>query len=122
MLICYRGVTGGDHGQTTWDEKKGGESAGRCQSTVNVFDLRSLPSLRGHASTARMTLLMDRFQAAMFDMRVDLSRADARMPQHFLECSDVSATSEKMSGEAVPQCVRAHFGSTADSTGIALYQ
>ena len=35
-------------------------------------------------STARMTLFMDRFQAAMLDMRVDLSRPDTGVPQHFL--------------------------------------
>jgi hypothetical protein len=69
-----------------------------------------------------MTLLVNRLQAAVFHVRVDLSRPDTGVTEHFLKSSDVRAAGEKMSCEAVTQSVRTHFGSAADSTGIALHK
>ena len=48
------------------------------------------------ASPARMELFVDRLQAAVFDVSIDLRRADAGVAKHFLERSDVRATGQQM--------------------------
>jgi len=43
-----------------------------------------------------MELFVDRLQAAVFDVSIDLRRADAGVAKHFLERSDVRATGQQM--------------------------
>ena len=40
-------------------------------------------------STARVALLVDGLQSAVFDVSVNLRGADTGVPQHFLEGSDI---------------------------------
>ena len=54
---------------------------------------------------AGMGLLVDRAEAGA-DMRVDLRRHQALVPQQLLHAADVGAAVEQMRGEAVPQRVR----------------
>ena len=60
-----------------------------------------------------MKLFMDRFQATLLHMRVDLRRRNIRMSQKFLNDPQISPVRQKMSGKRVPQKMRinVHFKS-----------
>jgi hypothetical protein len=45
---------------------------------------------------------MDRLQAAVFDLRVDLCRADAGVAEQFLKGSDFGSSSQHVRRETVP--------------------
>ena len=62
------------------------------------------PLLTDHqgVSTARVALLVDSLQSAVFDVRVNLRGADTRVPQHFLEGSDIRTACQQMCGKTVP--------------------
>lgn len=66
------------------NDEKGGESAGRCQSRRGVSERRPMVRSERHPSTTRMALLVNRLEAAVFNVRVDLSCADTGVAQHFL--------------------------------------
>jgi len=51
---------------------------------------------------SRMKLLMDRFQATLLHMRVDLRRRNIRMSQQFLDDPQIGPVRQKMSGKRVP--------------------
>ncbi len=73
------------------------------------------------ALPARVALAVHGFQAAVFDVGVDLSGADAGVSQHFLESADVCAAGQQVGGEAVSQRVWADIA-TACPAGIAADQ
>ena len=52
-----------------------------------------------------MKLVVHPLQTRLIDMRVDLGRRDAGVPQHLLDLSQVSAAGQQMSCEAVSQRV-----------------
>ena len=67
-----------------------------------------------------MTLRVDRFQSAVFDVRIDLRCRDAGVTKHFLEGSDFGASGQHVCGEAVPQCVGTDAFSAADTLSVLL--
>ena len=48
-----------------------------------------------------MALAVHGLQAAVFDMRIDLSGADAGVSQHFLKCSNIRTASQQVGRKAV---------------------
>ena len=67
-----------------------------------------------------MTSRVNCFQAAVFDVCVDLRGRDTGMAEHFLQGSDFRTTGEHVGGEAVPQSVRADSVSAADALSVLL--
>ena len=72
-------------------------------------------------SPAWVALAMHGFQAAVFDVRVDLCGADTGVSQHLLERADVSAAGQQVRGKTVPQRMWADIP-TACPTGITTDQ
>ena len=69
---------------------------------------------------ARVALRVDGFQAAVFDVGVDLRGRDAGVAEHFLEGSDLGASGQHVRRKTVSQCVRTDAFSAADSLGVFL--
>lgn len=67
-----------------------------------------------------MALLVDSLQSTVLHVSVNLSRANAGVPEHLLEGTNIGTAGQKMSCKAVTQCVRTNFGTTPDSTSIPL--
>ena len=65
---------------------------------------------------------MDRFQATVFDLRVDLSGANAGVSEQLLQGANFSTTRQHVSGETVAQCVRADFLAGANASRIAFHE
>lgn len=61
------------------------------------------------SSSARMEVLMDLFEFAVFDLGVDLSGFDACVTEHFLDQSQVCTAGEQVGSEAMSKSVRASF-------------
>ena len=57
-----------------------------------------------------MKLLVNRFQATLIHMRVNLRRRNIRVPQQLLNDSQIGAVRQKMRRERVPQQVRIDVG------------
>ena len=57
-----------------------------------------------------MKLGVDLLKSAQLDPSVNLCRRDRDMPEHFLDNPEVSSPGKQMSGEAVPERVRADLG------------
>ena len=55
---------------------------------ISILVPDSMP-LTEPVSTARVALLVDGLQSAVFDVSVNLRGADTGVPQHFLEGSDI---------------------------------
>src|ERR1051326_5659710 len=58
---------------------------------------------------SRMEFLMHFTQAAARDLRVHLSRADAGVPEQFLDDPQIRPMFQKMSRKTMPQHVRSHI-------------
>ena len=54
-----------------------------------------------------MILLVDSFQPAVFDVRVNLRGGNAGMAEHFLQCPNVRTAGQQMRGKTVPESMRA---------------
>ena len=63
----------------------------------------------------RMPLLDHAPKHAGLDLRIDLSRSDALMPEEFLDVSDGSAAFEEMSGKRMAKSVRADADADASA-------
>src|SRR6202011_518051 len=58
------------------------------------------------SSCSRMKLSMDRFQPLLVDMGIHLRGRDIRVPEHFLDDSQIGPVAEQMRRETVPEQVR----------------
>ncbi len=70
--------------------------------------------------SAGVALGVDGLQAAVFDVGVDLRRADAGVAEEFLQGADFGAAGQHVRREAVTHRVRADFLRDADAGGILL--
>ncbi len=61
-------------------------------------------------SAAGMTAFVNRLEAAVFDVGVNLRGLHAGVTEHFLQRTDLSAARQHMGRKAMPQRVRADFG------------
>ena len=65
---------------------------------------------------------MDFFKAFCVDVRVYLSCADVGVSEHFLNQTQISAVSQQVSGEGVPQRVGADFFFYPRHESVFFYQ
>src|ERR1700679_3790042 len=73
-------------------------------------------------SAARRAAFVDGFQAAVFDVRIDLGRLHAGMAEHFLEGADLGASGQHVCGKAMSQRMGADVGAGPRAGGVFLYQ
>src|SRR5690349_18699608 len=61
---------------------------------------------------------MSVFQTALVDVRIDLSRGDIGVAEHFLDDTEIAAVVEQVGGETVAQRVR--FDVLGDAGGLRM--
>jgi hypothetical protein len=65
-----------------------------------------------------MKLSMDGFQPLLIDVRVNLRRGNICVPEHFLDDAQVSAVSEQMRRETVPEKMRINIFLQSGAPGM----
>ena len=70
-----------------------------CNSEICAADKAA--ATKGNRLRARMKFPMDRFQALLIHVRVNLGRRDVGVAEHLLDDAQISAIAEQMRGKTV---------------------
>ena len=69
-----------------------------------------------------MILLVNSFQPAVFDVRVNLRSGNTGVAEHFLQRPDIRTACQQMRGKAMPESMRADVCTASDSSSVFFYQ